>query len=71
MDILEGGIRVPLAVQWTRRLPGRVVHGDPVSSLDFVATANSLAPADKQRTMVCPSAHFLGMWTDGRESQEI
>jgi arylsulfatase A-like enzyme len=42
-DMLEGGIRVPFAVQWTGRLPAHVVYDDPVSSLDIVATAAAAA----------------------------
>ena len=34
-------------------------------------TFYSLVSAAKQRPMVYPSAHFLGMRTDGRESQEV
>jgi arylsulfatase A-like enzyme len=43
MDVLEGGIRVPFAVQWTGRLPAHVVYDDLVSSLDIVATAAAAA----------------------------
>ena len=42
-NMLEGGIRVPFAVQWTGRLPAHVVYDDPVSSLDIVATAAAAA----------------------------
>src|SRR5437870_8958993 len=43
MNVLEGGIRVPFAVQWTGRLPANVVYDDLVSSLDIVATAAAVA----------------------------
>jgi arylsulfatase A-like enzyme len=42
-DVLEGGIRVPFAVQWTGRLPAHVVYDELVSSLDIVATAAAAA----------------------------
>ena len=42
-DTLEGGIRVPFAIQWTGHLPAQVVYGEPVSSLDIVATAANAA----------------------------
>ncbi len=42
-DVLEGGVRVPFAVQWTGRLPAQVVYDDMVSSLDIVATAVAAA----------------------------
>ena len=50
-NYLEGGIRVPFAVQWTGRLPAHTVYDDPISSLDIVATAAAAAgvslPADR------------------------
>ena len=42
-DVLEGGVRVPFAVQWTGRLPANVVYDDLVSSLDIVPTAAAAA----------------------------
>jgi len=43
LDTLEGGIRVPFAIQWSGHLPAGLVYGEPVSSLDIVATAASAA----------------------------
>jgi arylsulfatase A-like enzyme len=43
MNVLEGGIRVPFAVQWTGRLPAGVVYNEPVSSLDILPTAAAVA----------------------------
>ena len=43
MNVLEGGIRVPFAVQWTGRLPAHVVYDALVSSLDIVPTAAAAA----------------------------
>jgi arylsulfatase A-like enzyme len=37
-DVLEGGIRVPFAVQWTGQVPAHVVYDTPISSLDIVPT---------------------------------
>ena len=34
-DVLEGGIRVPFAVQWSGRLPANVTYSAPVSSLGY------------------------------------
>jgi uncharacterized repeat protein (TIGR01451 family) len=45
LDTLEGGIRVPFAIQWTGHLPAHVVYGNPVSSLDIVATVANAAGA--------------------------
>ena len=51
LDTLEGGIRVPFAVQWTGRLPANVVYDGLVSTLDIVPTAAAAAgvslPADR------------------------
>ena len=43
LNVLEGGVRVPFAVQWTGRLPAQGVYNDVVSSLDIVATAAGVA----------------------------
>jgi len=43
LDILEGGIRVPFAIQWTGQLPANVVYTDPVSALDIVPTVTAAA----------------------------
>jgi Arylsulfatase A and related enzymes len=37
-DMLEGGIRIPYAVQWTGHLPASSTYHNPVTSLDIVAT---------------------------------
>ena len=51
LDELEGGIRVPFAVQWTGRLPAHTVYDGMISSLDIVPTAAAVAgvslPADR------------------------
>ncbi len=38
LNMLEGGIRVPFAVQWPARLPAGVIDNDVVSSLDLFPT---------------------------------
>jgi hypothetical protein len=42
-DVLEGGIHVPFAIQWTGRLPANIIYNEPVSSLDIVPTAAAAA----------------------------
>src|SRR6476659_384581 len=42
-NLLEGGIRIPFAVQWTGQLPPGVVYNDVVSSLDIVTTVSAVA----------------------------
>lgn len=39
----EGGIRVPFALQWPRRIPARGVFDAPVSTLDLLPTALAAA----------------------------
>ena len=43
LDTLEGGIRVPFAVQWTGRLPANTPYDGLVSALDVVPTAAAAA----------------------------
>lgn len=43
LDTLEGGIRVPFAVQWTGRLPANTTYDGLVSTLDVVSTAAAAA----------------------------
>jgi len=45
LNTLEGGIRVPFAVQWTGHLPANTIYDQPVSALDIVATAAAVAHA--------------------------
>jgi arylsulfatase A-like enzyme len=44
-NVLEGGVRVPCALQWRGTLPAGKVYDEPVSSLDVMATAAALAGA--------------------------
>jgi arylsulfatase A-like enzyme len=51
LDMLEGGIRVPFAVQWPVRLNGQSIYHGMVSSLDIVPTVAAAAgvalPSDR------------------------
>ncbi|MGH9632387.1 MAG: sulfatase [Bryobacteraceae bacterium] len=42
-DVLEGGIRVPFAMQWKRKLPAGTVYEHPVIALDILPTAVAAA----------------------------
>ncbi len=42
-NVLEGGVRIPFALQWTAQLPPGGVYDEPVSSLDIVTTAAEVA----------------------------
>src|SRR5437016_1605864 len=66
MNVLEGGIRVPFAVQWTGRLPANVVYDDLVSSLDIVATAAAVSgislPTDRVYDGLNIVPYLAGDW---------
>jgi arylsulfatase A-like enzyme len=51
-DVLEGGIHIPFAVQWTGTVPANLVYEKPIASLDIVSTAASAAgvslPGDRE-----------------------
>jgi arylsulfatase A-like enzyme len=49
--LLEGGIRVPFIVSWPARLPAGKGYERPVSSLDFTATAISVAGLAKDASL--------------------
>jgi arylsulfatase A-like enzyme len=61
----EGGIRVPMTFTWPGTLPAGKIYAQPVSSLDFAATANALAglPADPQLDGVNVVPFFTGKST--------
>ena len=42
-NVLEGGVRIPFAFEWTGHLPVGEVYDDPISSLDLVPTIADLA----------------------------
>ena len=44
-QVFEGGIRVPFAVQWPRRLPRELVYEQPVIALDILPTCLAAAGA--------------------------
>jgi arylsulfatase A-like enzyme len=50
-EVLEGGVRVPLFMQWPRRLPASTIYAPIVSVLDIVPTvlaaAETRAPGDR------------------------
>lgn len=47
----EGGIRVPFVLRWKGVLPAGKVYAEPVSSLDFAATAVAAAGLPVDRTL--------------------
>ena len=69
MDVLEGGIRVPFAVQWTGRLPAHVVYDDLVSSLDIVATAAAAAGISLPTDRVYDGLNIVPYWRGNRSAR--
>ena len=63
---LEGGIRVPFFVSWTGQLPAGKVYDQPVSALDVLPTAASVAgtkaPEGIEGVNLLP--HLIGEKTD-------
>jgi arylsulfatase A-like enzyme len=63
-QVLEGGVRVPFAVQWRGHLPEGAVFAQPVISLDVFATTAALAgaqtPPDRKLDSVNLLPHLLG-----------
>ena len=55
-DTLEGGIRVPFAMQWEGVIPADQTIDSPVSSLDLLPTAMAAAG-----TEILNDAAFAGM----------
>jgi len=51
-DVLEGGIHVPFAVQWTGTVPANQIYEKPIASLDIMSTVASAAgvslPGDRE-----------------------
>ena len=45
--LFEGGIRVPMLVRWTDKLPAEEVHTQPTIMMDITSTFIELAQADK------------------------
>lgn len=58
----EGGIRVPMIFSYPGRLPAGKIYGQPVSTLDFAATAHALAglPATSELDGVNLVPYFTG-----------
>ena len=50
-DLLEGGIRVPFALQWKGKIPAGKVYEQPIISLDIFATAIKYANAQAKNPL--------------------
>ena len=70
MNVLEGGIRVPFAIQWTGRLPAPVVYTQPISALDIVATAAAAAGVSLPSDRPYDGLNLLPFLTGEQSSQQ-
>jgi hypothetical protein len=66
-DVLEGGIRIPFAVQWNGHLPAQTVYSQPVASLDIVTTVSAATgvslPSDRVYDGLNVLPYFTGQQT--------
>src|SRR5262249_37968168 len=60
---LEGGIRVPFAVQWKGKLPAGRVYDHPVIQLDVPATALAAAGVEAKPEWKLDGVNLLPFWT--------
>ncbi|WP_200354074.1 sulfatase-like hydrolase/transferase [Pelagicoccus mobilis] len=58
-DVTEGGYRVPFAARWTGRMPAGTKFGNPVSSLDIMATISALSGASIDRDRPLDGVNLL------------
>jgi arylsulfatase A-like enzyme len=64
-DVLEGGLRVPFAVQWKGTIPAGQTLNTPVSSLDLLPTSLAAAGASIAKTL--DGMDLLPLLIDGNE----
>lgn len=63
-DVLEGGTRVPFAMQWKGTVPGGQTIATPVTSLDIIPT--SLAATGADLPEVLDGENLLPLLTEGK-----
>ena len=63
---LEGGFRVPFAIQWPGHLKGGVVSDQVISSLDLFPTAVALAGAEPPKDRVLDGVNLIPFLTKQR-----
>lgn len=67
-SLYEGGIRIPLLVQWKSKLPPGKTYDHPVISADVVATASAAAGLDLPRDRWMDSVDLVSHLT-GRKAE--
>ena len=69
-SLLEGGIRVPFAIQWSGTVPANTVYNQPVSSLDIVATAAAAAGVSLPTDRVYDGINLIPYLTGQQDSPQ-
>ena len=64
MDLLEGGIRVPLVARWPRNIAAGVVSTTPNLTMDWTATMLAAAGVDPHPSYPLDGASLLPLFTD-------
>lgn len=66
-EIYEGGLRVPLLIRWTGKIPPGQTFNPPVSTLDIFATSVAVAGLDASALQPTPEGVNLLPWLTGGE----
>jgi arylsulfatase A-like enzyme len=64
MDLLEGGLRVPLIVRWPRAIPAGTVHHTPNLTMDWSATMLAAAGVAADPQSPLDGVDLSPAWTD-------
>ena len=67
-QLYEGGIRVPLIIQWPKRMPAGTLNEEPIINTDFYPTLLDATKIDLTRKVDGSSA--LDNWKDPKVSRE-
>jgi arylsulfatase A-like enzyme len=70
MDLLEGGIRVPLVARWPERMPAGAVSDTPNLTMDWSATFLAAAGVDGHADYPLDGVSLLPLMEDGTWNPE-
>jgi arylsulfatase A-like enzyme len=70
MNVLEGAIRVPFAIQWNGRLPAGMVSTPLISALDIVPTAAAVAGVSLPNDRPYDGLNLLPLLTEQQPGQQ-
>ncbi|MEN6385325.1 MAG: sulfatase-like hydrolase/transferase [Phycisphaerales bacterium] len=65
-QLLEGGIRVPMIMQWKGKLPSKIIYRKPVTSLDIIPTALAAAEC-KQKNAILDGINLFPYFSEKNE----